>query len=117
MPRLRLSPRMDSFPFAACADRPLHAAARDPAGVERFSRIKSDAFAVELAIGDLNGITAAVERPRNHLIGLLQGERPVAKLPGALYLGRHNPEIGGAIGGAALLDDRRIIRVPITHCE
>ena len=81
MPRVRLWARMDSFPFAACADRPLYAIARDPTGVECACRIESDVIAVELAIGDLNGITAAVERARNRLIGLFQGERPVAKLP------------------------------------
>src|ERR1051325_6549781 len=109
--RLRLSARMSSFPFAARVDRPLHAITGNATRVARVSRTERDAIAVELAIGDLNGITATIERPGNHLIGLLQSERPVAKLPVSFHLGRHNPEIRGAVGNAALFDHRRIIRV------
>src|SRR5262245_1297220 len=82
--------------------RAIDGAAVDLAPVLRAGRGEYDLLARDPAAGDRRDDIPVLQGARHELIVLLERELAVPELPGALDLGRDDPEVTAAVGRAAV---------------
>src|SRR3712207_5254240 len=81
----------------------------------RVSGRERDLLALEFGLGDLRLSTLGFERAGYGLVFLLERELARRRAPRARDLGRHDPEVGLAVGGAVLAHLDGLVGRPIAH--